>query len=67
MVRFFFFFFFPLDRVPSHEDHPKEYLAKFVYKPDMKVKEFNDPFYILGYPLEPIVKKSDEKFGNFFS
>jgi hypothetical protein len=33
----------------------------------MKVKEFNDPFYILGYPLEPIVKKSDEKFGNFFS
>jgi len=23
----------------------------------MKVKEFNDPFYILGYPLEPIVKK----------
>jgi hypothetical protein len=26
----------------------------------MKLKEFNDPFYILGYPLEPIVKKCDD-------
>ncbi len=39
MVIFYFLFIFALVRVLSHEDHPKEYLAKFVYKPDMKVKE----------------------------
>jgi hypothetical protein len=31
----------------------------------MKVKEFNDPFYILGYLLEPIVKKCDDLENKF--
>ncbi len=45
-------------------DHPQENLAKFDYKPDMKVKKFNDLFYVFRLPIGPC--KIFANWGHFF-
>jgi hypothetical protein len=38
LASFFFFFFFPTLWSSQNGNHPQEHLAKFGYRPDMKVK-----------------------------
>jgi hypothetical protein len=47
------------------EDHPENNLVKFGYIVDMIVGKSQNPFYILGYLMEVIIRLG--RFGPFFS